>query len=70
MASSNVTTELGVANLALQRIGVAASTDLDGTDKKSVAANRVLADTRDEIQRIFPWNCINNRLALSTSATL
>ena len=40
---ANVTTELGVANLALQRIGVKASTDLAGTDKKSVAANRILS---------------------------
>lgn len=65
---ANVTTELGVANLALQRIGVKASTDLAGTDKKSVAANRILSDTRDEVQRMFPWNCLINREALSTSA--
>jgi len=63
---ANVTTELGVANLALQRIGVKASTDLAGTDKKSVAANRILSDTRDEVQRMFPWNCLINRQVLST----
>ncbi len=65
---ANVTTELGVANLALQRIGIKVSTDLAGTDKVSTAANRVLSDTRDEVQRMFPWNCIITREALSTSA--
>lgn len=65
MASSNVASELDVANLALQRIGVAASASLSGTDKVSVAANRILSDTRDEVQSLFPWNCITSRKALA-----
>lgn len=56
-----------VANLALQRIGVAAISSLSGTDKASVAANRILADTRDEVQSMFPWNCVIRRTALSTT---
>lgn len=68
MASANVTDELGVANLALQRIGVKAVADIDGTDKAAVAANRILADTRDELCRMFPWVCAVTREALSTTA--
>ncbi|MFH2073964.1 MAG: hypothetical protein ABIJ57_01265, partial [Pseudomonadota bacterium] len=61
------TSELDVANLALQRIGVAPSSNLSGTDKASVAANRILADTRDEVQAMFPWNCIITREALAST---
>jgi hypothetical protein len=66
MASTNAATELEVANLALQRIGKAPITDIDGTDKVSTAARRVLADTRDEVSRIMPWTCLIRRTALST----
>jgi len=59
---------LDVANLALQRIGVKASSSLSGTDKQSVAANRILEDTRDEVQYMFPWECIMKRIALAPTA--
>lgn len=67
--STNVSSEVAVANLALQRIGIGAIAALDGNDKPSVAANRIFADTRDEIQRMFPWTCLVTREALSTSAS-
>lgn len=67
MATTNAATELEVANLALQRIGVGASASLSGTDKVSKAANRVFADTRDEVQSLFPWSCITTRQALTST---
>jgi len=61
------TSSLDVANMALQRIGVKVSTSLSGTDKASVAANRILEDTRDEVQYMFPWSCVIDRVALSAT---
>lgn len=64
--STNVATEVEIANLALQRIGIAPITALATTGSKAtIAVNRIFADTRDEVQRMFPWNCIINRIALS-----
>jgi hypothetical protein len=65
--STSVATEVAVANLALQRIGVGAIDALTDNDKAAKAANRIFADTRDEIQRMFSWTCLIDREALSTS---
>ena len=66
--ATSATTETWVANLALQRIGVATTTSLTGTDKASVAAALIFADTRDEVQRMFPWKNLTARTALSTNS--
>ncbi len=69
MSATEVSTETEVANLALQRIGQAAISDIDtpGTDKSALAVKRIFADTRDEVCRSFPWTSITTRLALSLS---
>ena len=63
--SSNVSSEVQVANLALQRLGIAAVSALTGSDKPAAAANRIFADTRDEVQRMFPWACLITREAFT-----
>jgi hypothetical protein len=70
MAAATVTTETEVANLALQRIGIAVISDLDtpGTDKAALAVSRIFADTRDEVCRMFPWASITGRTAIAGSA--
>ena len=67
---ANVTTETQVANLALQRIGIAIISDIDspGTDKAALAASRIFTETRDEVMALFPWASVMTRVALSTSA--
>ena len=68
-APVNVTTETGVANLALQRIGRAIIADIDsGTDKVSTAVNRMFSDTRDEVALMLPWSSLMTRTAISTTS--
>ena len=68
MAAANVTDEVGVANLALQRCGAAQITVLDDTTRNGKAANLIFADTRDLVCKLFPWSCLITRTVLSTSA--
>ena len=69
MATSNVTTETDVANLALQRIGRAIISDIDNDGTKtSLACLRIFADTRDEVAVMLPWSNLMTRTAISTSA--
>lgn len=63
-----VTTEVGVANLALQRVGAKTITAFDDSVRNSDAVNLHFEDVRDEVQRLFPWACLTGRTALSTSA--
>ena len=63
-----VTTEVGVANLALQRVGAKTITAFDDGDRNADTVNLVYEDVRDEVQRTFPWACLTGRTELSTSA--
>lgn len=63
-----VTTEVNVANLALQRIGAKTITAFDAGDRNADAVNLAYYDVRDEVMRTFPWACLIGRTALATSA--
>jgi len=63
-----VSTEVGVANLALQRVGAKAITAFSGTDRNSITVNLAFYDVCNEVQRTFPWACLIGRTVLDTSA--
>lgn len=60
-----------VANEALYLIGEKGTlTDIDGTDALSVLVNTFFDETRDEVCKMIPWNCLKTTTTLSlTSAT-
>lgn len=63
------TTDVGICNSALVKIGSDTITSLSGTDKKSVICNIQYPLSRDYVLRAHPWRFAITRASLAMNAT-
>lgn len=67
---ASVSTEEGVVNLALARIGSKTISDLDNdTTREAVVARTLYYNIRDNTMRQHPWNFLTKRAQLTDSGT-
>jgi len=70
MAEASLSTEEGIVNLALSRIGHKAITTLaTDSDVEAVAARKVYPNARDRLIRAHTWNALTKRAQLTDSGS-
>ena len=62
-------TETGICNLALTQLGAATISDIDGSDKHSLACAAVFDHIRDVTLEDHPWSFAQERVALTDSGS-